>query len=397
MTRRISWRKCIVFAAVLMVLIMLLFPRGNMRAYADGGSEEEKEFEDMLDDLLDSLDTEELQEFLDSLTQFGGISVKDRLRAVLTGDFALDYGSIFEASVALVWEEGKRMVPAFAVILIITLLCGILNAVKNSFLQSTMSDIIHFVSFISVGAVVLTVLLGLLETGFQTINSMRRQMEIVYPMLLTLMAASGGAVSVGIYRPAVAFMSSGIVALFSDIVLPSAVIVIVLTFIGNLSPEVRTDKLSDLFKSISKWLIGLTLGLFSLLLSVQGIAAAQYDGLSLRAVKYIISGSVPIVGGFLSGGVDLVIAGSAVIKNALGAFALFLLAGTILKPVLLFAAFQFFLRISAAVTEPVSGKVSAFLSGLAKDSGYFLAALLAIAFLYFLTLILLICSSGVIL
>ena len=70
--------------------------------------------------------------------------------------------------------------------------------------------------------------------------------------------------------------------------------------------------------------------------------------------------------------------------------------GALLRPVLLFAAFQLFLRLCAAATEPVGGKVSAFLSRLATDSGFFLAGLLCIAFLYFLTLVLLVCSTGVI-
>ena len=63
---------------------------------------------------------------------------------------------------------------------------------------------------------------------------------------------------------------------------------------------------------------------------------------------------------------------------------------------MLFAAFQLFLRLCAAVAEPVGGRISAFLSRLASDCGFFVAGLLCIAFLYFLTLVLLVCSAGVI-
>lgn len=288
------------------------------------------------------------------------------------------------------------MLPAFAVILAVAVLCGILNSAKSGFLQSSMSDIIHFVSYISVGAVVLAVLTNILQAAFSAITDMQRQMQIVYPLLLTLMAASGGAVSAGVFRPAVAFLASGICELFTAVVLPTSVVVVALTFAGNLSPDVRCEKLGGLFKSVNKWLIGLTLGLFTLFLTVQGIASAQYDGLSLRAVKYLVSGSVPIVGGFLSGGVDLVLAGSALIKNALGSFSVLLLFASVLRPLLLFAAFQLFLRLCAAATEPVGGKISSFLTSLANDCGFFIAGLLCVAFLHFLTILLLVCSSGVI-
>lgn len=386
---------------ILLLMLLLAAPvflggkAGEARAYTPEEEEAFEEFQEQIEELLGALDTQELEEYLSSLSDFPETDLKKTLSSLLTGDFALDYSNLWEAALSLVFEEGRTMLPAFAVIMAAALLCGILNSAKNGFMQSTMSDIINFIAYLSVGAVVLSVLTGLLQEGFSAMQAMQRQMEVVYPLLLTLMAASGGSVSAGVFRPAVAFLSSGLCELFSAVVLPVSVVVIVLAFLGNLSPDVRTERLGDLFKSVSKWLLGLTLGLFSLFLTVQGISSAQYDGMSLRAVKYLVSGSVPIVGGFLSGGMDLVLAGSALIKNAVGSFAVFLLFASVFRLVLLFAAFQLFLRLSAAVTEPAGGKISAFLSRLASDSGFFLAGLLTIAFLYFLTIVLLVCSTGV--
>ena len=386
------------FALLCLLLLCLTLSSEPVAASALTAEEEAaiEQLQEEVQKLLDALDTEELEAYLATLPQYEGSDLKEMLASIVTGDFSLDYSSLWQSVLALVWEEGKVMLPAFAVILAVTLLCGILNSVKNGFLKSTMTDIIHFAAYLSVGAVLLSVLISVLQAGFSAIGSMQRQMQIIYPILLTLMAASGGAVSAGIYRPAVAFLSSAVCEMFTAVVLPTSVVVIVLTFVGSLSDEVKTSKLGDFFKSVNKWLIGLALGLLGIFLTVQGIAAAQYDGISLRAAKYLVSGSVPIVGGFLSGGLDLVLAGSALIKNAVGSFAVFLLFGTILRPVLLFAAFQLFLRLSAAVAEPVGGRISAFLSRLASDCGFFLAGLCCIAFLYFLTLILLVCSTGVI-
>lgn len=386
------------FALLCLLLLCLTLSSEPVAASALTAEEEAaiEQLQEEVQKLLDALDTEELEAYLATLPQYEGSDLKEMLASIVTGDFSLDYSSLWQSVLALVWEEGKVMLPAFAVILAVTLLCGILNSVKNGFLKSTMTDIIHFAAYLSVGAVLLSVLISVLQAGFSAIGSMQRQMQIIYPILLTLMAASGGAVSAGIYRPAVAFLSSAVCEMFTAVVLPTSVVVIVLTFVGSLSDEVRTSKLGDFFKSVNKWLIGLALGLLGIFLTVQGITAAQYDGISLRAAKYLVSGSVPIVGGFLSGGLDLVLAGSALIKNAVGSFAVFLLFGAILRPVFLFAAFQLFLRLSAAVAEPVGGRISAFLSRLASDCGFFLAGLCCIAFLYFLTLILLVCSTGVI-
>lgn len=397
--RRLRKRTIIAFFIIIAIALLLPFSIGSRSRVVAESSEEEAALEQLgvtVEELIDSLDTSELEAYLDTLTDFKDMPLKEKLLSLVTGDYALDYTTLGESVLNFVLKEAQTMLPAFAVVLAVTLLCGVLNSVKSGFLHSTMSDIINFVGYISVGAVVFACLIDVLNSGFSAISDMKKQMDLIYPILLTLMAASGGGISVAVYRPAVAFMSGAITNLFSTIVMPVAVVVIILSFLGNLNEDVRTQKLGEFFKSISKWIIGLALGIFSIFLSVQGITAAQYDGVSMRAAKYVISGSVPIVGGFLSGGVEIVVAGSALIKNALGSCALFMLCAVLLRPVLMFAALQLFLRLSAAATEPAGGKISSFLSKLAGDTGYFLAAILCVGFLYFLTLLLIIFSTGVI-
>ncbi len=392
-------RRRVCFIWLFCLLFGVFFGGSVSVAYAEDVTQQSgrEQLEDKIDELLSALDTKELEEYFKTLAPSQEGTLKERLKGVITGDFSVDYNNLAQSLLTLAWDEFTRLLPAFAVILASALVCGVLNSAKIGFLQSSMSDVIGFVGYLGVGGVVLSCLLTVLSAGFDAIASMQKQMELVYPLLLTLMAGSGGAVSVAVYRPAVAFFSSVITHLFTSVVLPVAVLLIVLSFVGNLFDEVKTSKLSDFFKGILKWIIGLSLGLFSIFLTVQGLSSAQYDGLSLRAAKYAISNSVPIVGGFLSGGLDVVLAGSAILKNALGSFSIFLLFATLLRPLVLFIVFQLFLRLCAAVTDPVGGKISTFLSSMANDLGYFIAGLLCIAFLYFLTIVLFVCSSGVVL
>ncbi len=394
-------RKWIALIGVIFLLCISLFGGevtvANAQTTSEEGAEQTDELlEEKIDELIDSLDTKELQDYLDSLAQFQGVSLKDKLKSIITGDFSIDYSNLTQSILSLIWSEFIKLLPAFAVILAASLVSGVLNSAKVGFLQSNMSDIIHFVSYLAVGGVMLSCLLTVLSSGLGAIEGMKRQSELVYPLLLTLMAGSGGAVSVAVYRPAVAFFSSILVNVFTTVVFPGAILLIILSFVGNLSEEVKTERLSELIKGALKWVIGLSLGLFTLFLTVQGVTSAQYDGLSLRAAKYALTNSVPIVGSFLSGGLDLVLAGSALIKNALGSFSILALFSTLLQPLALFIVFQLFLRLCAAATDPMGGKISTFLSKTAGNCGYFIAGLLCVAFLYFLTLLLLVCSSGVI-
>ncbi len=379
---------------LLLSLLLFLLPAA-VPVHAEG--EEERALEEAIEELVGELDTEDLQTFLDGLEGFGGASVKNLLTALIRGDGALDYGDILSGALSMFTEEGKSLLPAFALILAVSLLCALLDWMKNGVLQSTSSDIIHFVAYLSAGSVALALLTGLVGETFALVSSLKAQMELVLPILLTLMAASGGSVSAGVFRPAAAFLSGGIASLFMGVVLPVSVVLCVLTFVGHLTEHSPTEKLRELLGGCLKWLIGLSLALYGLLVTVQGLTAAQYDGFSLRAVRFLLAGSVPVVGGFLSGGAEFVLAGSALLKNAVGTLAVFMLFSVLLRPVILFAVFRLFLGFSAAATEPMGGKIPAFLSALAKDTGYLLAAMLAVAFLYFTTLVLIVCSAGVLL
>ena len=88
------------------LLLFLLPAGGRTRAHADEKEEAERELGEIIEELVEELDTEQLQAFLDGLADFRGISLKEKLLSVMTGDFSLDYGSLLEAALGLVWRGG---------------------------------------------------------------------------------------------------------------------------------------------------------------------------------------------------------------------------------------------------------------------------------------------------
>ena len=384
--------------AILIVIVAFCFIPSIV--YAEETDSGDDKFQETLDELLGKLDVTALEEYLKTLTDeekefFGKGSATDKIKAVLNGDFAMDYDHFLSAIGALIFDEVLNMLPVFAVICAIAILCGLLNLFKSSFMSSGTANLIYFIGFSAVLVLILTSLTTVIEDCYGAVHSMQKQMQAIFPILLTLIATSGGSVSVAVYQPAVVFLSEVIVNLISAVVLPIGVMLVVISMVGNISSEIKLNRFGDLFKTVNKWVLGISLTAFTVFLTVQGITSATYDGLSFKAAKYAISNSVPIIGGFLSGGFDLMIAGSILIKNALGSCSLILLASSIIVPFIQLLAFSLFLKLTAAVTEPVGeGRISGFLSMLSTTLNYFIAGILAVAFMYFITLLLLICSSN---
>ena len=129
-------------------------------------------------------------------------------------------------------------------------------------------------------------------------------------------------------------------------IFPLASFICVLHMVGNMSSQVRLRNFSKLFGGIIKWILGVTLAAFTVFLTVQGITSATYDGLSFKAAKYAVSNSVPIIGGFLGSGFDLVVAGSVLIKNSIGSCGIILLALVLLPPLIRLVVCSLFMRLS---------------------------------------------------
>ena len=195
--------------------------------------------------------------------------------------------------------------------------------------------------------------------------------------------------------PSALFLSDGVVQVVSAVVFPLAILVCVLHMAGHMNGEIKLQNFTSFFSSVIKWVLGITLTAFSVFLTVQGITSATYDGISFKAARYAIGNSVPVVGGFLSGGLDLLMAGGMLIKNSVGMCGILLLVIVIAVPLVQLVVYNLFLKLTAAVTEPVGAEgISGFLSSLSGTVNYFIAGLLAVGFMYFVTVLLLICSSN---
>ena len=100
------------------------------------------------------------------------------------------------------------------------------------------------------------------------------------------------------------------------------------------------------------------------------------------------------MGGFLSGGFDLAVAASVLIKNSLGSMSIFLMLSVLFEPLILLISVNILLRFTSAITQPFGdSRISDFLGETAENLHYCTAGLLFTAFLYFLSIMLIVSSS----
>lgn len=342
-----------------------------------------------VEEQIDKLDLKALEEYIKGITGENK-DLRERLTEYILGE-PIDYGNFFSQLFNVFFDRVKDLLPSFACIVAIALLCGVLTSLKSG---ETVLSSIRMIGFAASLIPTIVIIGECYNATKECVNGMQAQMQLVFPLLLTLLSASGGSLTVAVCQPSVAFLSTSIVTLMNSIILPITMTTIAFSLAGALSSELNLNKFTSFFKSVNKWLIGVCVSVFGIFFTLQGITGASYDSITRRAAKYAIGNGVPIVGGFLSGGFDLAMAGSVLIKNSLGTVSIFMLIWVLFEPLLLLICTNLLFKLTAAITAPLGeSKISNFLSDTAEHLNFCSAAALFTGFLYFLCILMFVCAT----
>lgn len=366
--------------------------------HADDG-EGRAELSENITNLLNDLDLSGLQEYLDGndnafLSEFGS-TAREIIEYLISGNLGTDYGGYLNEIFNIIFKDVINLIPAFATVAAVALLCAIVSAAEGSILGKSTAKIVHLACYSLIILILASMLAGIISSCINCINNVRLQIEIITPILATLTVLTGGTGSAAIYQPSAIFLTGGAVEIISGFIFPGAITVIVLNFMSRFNPKMSFSGVTTLIKSIMKWTIGITVTVFSIFITAQSSAASLFDGIIFKATKYVVGNSVPLVGNFLSSGFDMLTSAGLLIKSSVGLCGIILLLGELIGPVVLLASFSIILKIVGAVVQPVGeNNLFGLLSDLSKDVEYFIAGLLTVAFMYALVVMLIVNSAN---
>lgn len=327
------------------------------------------------------LELEENQIKLFSLT-----NIKEKVYAIISGENAISYKSFIASIFSNVIELIIKYLPILSVIVAIGIISNLLNGIKSKFNEKSTSNLINTVSFLAISILIIGIINNITYTTGESISSMVSQINVMFPILLTLMAGMGASATVGAFQPVVAIMSTYIADIFNYYIIPLFMLSFVFGIISNFSDNIKLDKFNSFISSLFKWSVGIIFTLFFAVFSIQGISAGSFDSVSIRTTKYTIKSYIPIMGGYLSEGMDLILASSLLIKNTVGLVGILLMISTILAPLLEIVIFNLLLKLVAAILQPIGSKVSNFLTSTSKSIMILSTSLIAIGFMYIISI-----------
>lgn len=351
---------------------------------------------------IDSLDTDLFEEFLSSLedeqkSAIGFHDLKEFIHGLTEGNTDNFFENFARALLRSLGKYFAGFLPAVLTIIAVSLLKSMLSGMTSNFQKTGTTEIVHVVCYGVVVVVLSSAVVSVVKTTAGTIGDMTAFAEGVFPVLLTLLAGLGSTTGVATYQPMMAVLGGGVMGIVSKVILPAFVASVVFAVVGNLSKNVKLTKMNKILKSASSWLIGIVFGLYGTFLTVGGISGGVMDKVGYNAAKFALSSYVPILGGYLSDGFDLISASIVLVKNAFGYTAVIVLVGVVLFPVLKIVIFTLSLRLASAVVEPIGDdRVSTLLTSVADNTSLLLSALAGVGFMFFVLIMLIVGSFNVV-
>ena len=356
---------------------------------------------DTEDEVINSqMDSFNISNFIDEANKYSNdvlkdIDIQELLNNAIKGE--LDTNQLLKNIFPLLGTEIKEALKVMGSILIIVLIHSVLKSISDNLNNKSVAQITYYVQYILIATVIMTNFSSIITLTKEAVGNMISFIQLLFPLLMTLMLASGSVVSVNLVQPIILFIINLISNIFQSIIIPIILVGTALAIVSKISDRIQIDKLSKFLKSSSVWVIGILLTIFVGVLSIEGTLGSSVDGITAKTAKAAVSGFIPVVGKVLGDAVDTVIGCSAILKNAIGIVGVIVVIAICITPILKLAIITIIYHLTAALCEPIAdSKIVSLITQMADTFKILLAILCSISVMLIIgiTLVINISNTG---
>lgn len=298
-----------------------------------------------------------ITDFIKSAQEYTGeffeeMDISTILDSALKGE--VDNTSLGKRIFNLLGKEVVNGVRSILIILVIVMIHSILKSVSESLENENIAKLIYYVQYILIITVVMTNFSEIVTMVRDTCTNLVGFMNLLVPLLISLMLYTGSITTSGLLEPVILFMINFMGNIIQNLIIPFVLIFASLVIISKISDKVQIHKLANFLKSGIVWFLGIVLTIFVGVVSLEGTLSSSVDGVTAKTTKAIVSSAIPVVGKILGDAVDTVLGCGIILKNAVGLVGVVIVIGICIMPVLKLAVLTIAYKLLAGVCEPIA-------------------------------------------
>ena len=266
----------------------------------------------------------------------------------------VDNNKLYKIIIKLLVKEVSSSLKILISILVIIVIHGILKAITDGLENNSVSQIIYFVQYILIVTLIMSNFSEIIKLVKDTANDLVGFINVLIPLLLTLMVYTGNITTSTVIEPIVLAISNFVGNIIADVLIPIVLIIVTFSIVSKVSERVQVEKLSKFLKSGVVWFLGIVLTVFVGVVSLEGTLSSSVDGVTAKTAKAAVSTVIPVVGKILGDVVDSVLGCGVILKNAVGFVGVIVILSICIMPIIKIGTLSIIYSLASAVVQPIA-------------------------------------------
>ena len=332
---------------IILFVIILLIP---IHVFAETGETDEQIMQTTQDKFNITQFIKEVEQYTGDF--FDDMNITDMLNQAIQGN--VNNKTIYTKILKILGTEVISTLKTLISILVIIVIHGILKSITDNLENNNISQIIYFVQYILIVTLIMANFTEIIELVKETSSNLVGLINVLIPLLLTLMIYTGSIATSTILEPIILFAINFIGNAIQNLLIPIMMIIVVFSIISKISKRVQIENLSKFLKSGVTWFLGVVLTIFVGVVSLEGTLSSSVDGITAKTAKAAVSSVIPVVGKVLGDVVDSVLGCGVILKNAVGLVGVIVIIGICAMPIIKIATLSIIYNLASAVVQPIA-------------------------------------------
>ncbi len=238
--------------------------------------------------------------------------------------------NVFSVILNIIAENIPKPLTMLVSTAAVIILCALISAMKEG---DELSGTFNTVGVLACSGLICTSFASVAQSAKTAVDGFAAFLSVYIPAFAGIMAANGQTAAAAAYSGVITIAVQVLSQLFSLVIFPLTSCIMGISVAGAVNPELKINSIAELAKKVVNWGLVFIMTIFTGLLSVQSFVGAAADTVSMKAVKFTVSGAVPIVGGAVSDALSTVKGSIGMIKAATGSYGI-IVSAVIMIPIL---------------------------------------------------------------
>ena len=312
----------------------------------------EEKAADYEEELLDDLDTRQMQRIMDELLEEDSFSFKEIVRELMENGQAITGEQALELVEESFWKLFGENRGVFGQALLLAFAAALMSSFVQAFDREKMGDSCFYMIYLLVFVLLLKEFRDMSGELHGVLTGIVKFMQALAPSYYIVVSAAAGVTTASLFYQIILIAIFCVEYILVTFLFPAVHIYVLLEFINLMTKEAMLSRIGELLRGGILWVQKTLLAVIAGMQIIQSLVAPALDSLK-RSVLGRTASVIPGIGGAVNAVTEIIFASAVLIRNCFGAAALIALVMMGIVPVLKLGMNALVYKLTGALIQPV--------------------------------------------